>query len=565
MKRGFVLVLCGLVSYPFTAFAGFNEALTAYQSKDFSKAINEAREAATAGDPRGSFLLGVAYQNGQGVPANSTEAAAWYEKAAQGGVAGSFSKLAQLYARGDGVPKNMDKAIALARLGDKAGDVEGTFFLHVSLSAGPLSQLDGNGKPDNAKYQKLATRPVSDRTLDVESKDALYRSAAKGYPLAQMTLALALGGTVGDGNRERMLALVSKIPNHTNQALKNYEKIARHMEHLGQTYTSPQLFFDAQTSQTLAGMIQTCGIRDPKEAEKPAPPELTAIAISKPLSGAIFLPSSIAGNEHAYLVAGEWEENWTYRGCGNTGNVTVNFTADGMGGAYMTSKQTPKVAEKKQQPMAGQTTVALAQTPAAPPSDFVPIGKVQIASRFITVDVTRETLGIEANKCIPQLNDDSQNIKKEVNDFPNKNIVGLSHASSANMFLMRQTKAVCLQRSSEQFPIFAAEALLETVNPKGVPPDVVDGWYKQIALLIATKGVAKVAYVYANGNANVVSYWVETTPAFGLYYSSTFNKVGTWETETFDAQFSHPSMSSISETKRSGLSQKSYPMAHRTM
>lgn len=321
----------------------FNEALAAYQAKDYAIALAKARDAAGIGDARGSFLVGVLYQNGQGIAANATEAASWYEKAAQGGVAGAFSKLAQLYARGDGVPKSLDNAIAHARRGDQLGDPEGSFFLYVLLNAGPLSLLDSAGKTDRAKYEKLAIRPVRERTLDVEAKDALYRAAAKGYPLAQLSLALAFGGTVGEGNRERMLSLVSKIPTHTNQALKNYERIARRMEQLGQTYTSPQLFFDTQTSQTLAGMTQTCGIRDPKEVEKTALPELTAISISKPLSGAIFLPSSISGNERAYLVAGEWEENWTYRGCGNTANVIVNFKADGMGGAYMTSTNTPKL------------------------------------------------------------------------------------------------------------------------------------------------------------------------------------------------------------------------------
>lgn len=198
-----------------------------------------------------------------------------------------------------------------------------------------------------------------------------------------------------------------------------------------------------------------------------------------------------------------------------------------------------------------------------PPADYVPIGKVQIESRFVTVEVTKETLGIEANKCVRPLNSNSQSIQKQLKDFPNKNMVIFGHASSANRFLLHQTTAVCLQKSSEKFPIFAAEAFFDTTNPKGVPPDVVDGWYKQIALLIATKGVAKVAYVFANGNAFSVSYWVEPPSESGLYYSSTFKKAGTWETEKLDAQFTHPTLTSLSETKRSNSFQKSNPLAHR--
>ncbi|HEY6095088.1 MAG TPA: tetratricopeptide repeat protein [Gallionellaceae bacterium] len=315
--------------------------MTAFQAKDYSNAAKEARQAAEAGDARGSYLLGVMYQNGLGVPANIGEAAALYEKAAQGHVAGAYAKLAQLYARGGGVEKNPEKALAYARRGDQVGDPEGSLFLSVLLNAGPLSQLDASGKPDPAKYRKLASRPVSDRTLDVEAKDALYRSASKNYPLGQLMLALTLGGTVGDGNRERMLAIVGMLPNHNSQALKNYEKIARHMEQLGKTYTSPQLFYDAQPSQMLAGMIKTCGIRDPKDVSKQPPPELTAVTISKPLSGAVYLPSKVAGNERSFLVSGEWEESWTYRACDKTASVLVKFTADGMGGAVFVSSQQP--------------------------------------------------------------------------------------------------------------------------------------------------------------------------------------------------------------------------------
>lgn len=200
-----------------------------------------------------------------------------------------------------------------------------------------------------------------------------------------------------------------------------------------------------------------------------------------------------------------------------------------------------------------------------PPTDYVPIKEVQIQSRFPTVEVTGDTLGVEANRCVPQLNGDTPSIRAKLKDFPNRNIVSFEHMSSANMFILRQTTAVCLQRSSEKFPIFASEAFLETANPKGVPPDVTEEWYKKIALLIASKGSAKIAYVFDNGNAFSVSYWVEVSPGFALDYSSVFRKAGTWEAERLDAQFSHPSMTSVAETKRSGSAQKIFPWAHRAM
>lgn len=335
LKRLFIA--CALC-YPLSGIAGFNEAFVAYQSKDYSKANAEARQAAAAGDVRAYFLLGAIYQGGLGVTASPTEAVSWYEKAAQGGVAGAFAKLAQIHARGEGVPKSDDKALAYARLSAQVGDPEGMLFLYTLLKATPLSTLDANGKVDMAKYRQLAARPLSERSPDIEAQDALYRSSEKGYPMAVLTHALALGGIVGENNRERMLELTSKISQHTYQPLQRYEKIARYMNSLGQSLTSPQLFVDAQASQALAGMIQTCGMQQ----SKATPPELTSITVAKPLNGATYLPTKVAGQERTYLVAGEWEEDWTYKGCDKTATVKVKFVADGLGGARFTSEHSGK-------------------------------------------------------------------------------------------------------------------------------------------------------------------------------------------------------------------------------
>lgn len=340
-KLGIFFLLGYALCYPYCAFAGFEDALKAYQEKDYPKAVTEARQAASTGDARASFLLGVMYQGGLGVAASPAEAAALYEKAAQGGVGGSFSKLAQIYMRGDGVPKNPEKALAYARQSALLGDPEGMFLLNIILKVGSLSYVDANGKPDRAKYRQLSVRPLSERVLDAEAQDALYRSAEKGYPLAIFTLALSFSGTVGDGNRERMLALTSKIPTHTHKGLQDHEKLARYMNSLGQSLTTTQLFSDSQVSQMVAAMLKTCGLQGSEDTMKNMP-ELAAIAIAKPLTGATYLPSTVPGYEHSYLVAGQWEEDWTYKGCGRTATVKVKFSADGLGGAHFFSEQIGK-------------------------------------------------------------------------------------------------------------------------------------------------------------------------------------------------------------------------------
>ncbi len=197
--------------------------------------------------------------------------------------------------------------------------------------------------------------------------------------------------------------------------------------------------------------------------------------------------------------------------------------------------------------------------------DLVPIGRVTIASRYDAVQVTRKTIGAELSTCIPQINLDSQYVKGEIQKFPSDMILKFGYPNSGKMFLLHQTTAVCLQESSEKFPIFAAEEFIDTINPQGVSPKVADGWYKHIALLIAAKGKAKIAYVLGNGDAYITEYWVESDQDFQLHYSCVFKRAGEWEKEKLDATFSNPSMTNISETKRSGLSIKRFPLAHRLL
>lgn len=193
-----------------------------------------------------------------------------------------------------------------------------------------------------------------------------------------------------------------------------------------------------------------------------------------------------------------------------------------------------------------------------PPTDYVPLSRVQILDRYNKISLNPSNLREEIRKCVPQIGDESASIKGAMADFPSRNVRGLGHISSSRRFLLKNTTGVCLEASSEKFPIFAAETFEETANPKGVPPDVTYRWYREIGFHIASKGVSKVAYVFASGNANIVSYWAKANSAV-LEYSSELKKVGTWETETLDARYAHPSLNAFEEFKRNNLSSRTFP------
>lgn len=335
IKNGSVVIMyCFLFCCPYSAMADFDAAMNRYLAKDYANAMNEARQASAGGDARAQYLLGMMYQRGQGVPSNPAEAATLYEKAVQGGVVSALSRLAEIYMRGEGVPKDMEKAMMYARRSSQFDDPEGMMLQYIILKFNYLSYIGANQKPDSKKYWELAKRPLSERILDTEAQDALYRAVDTEFPLGILSLAIHYGGTVGDMNLERMLTLAGKIPNHTNSTLQGYEKVGRYMKTLGQSLTSPKLFLDAQLSVRLAALNQTCGLQGDNKSQT----IISGISIVRPLSGAVYLPSTLPEYARTYLLAGEWEENWTYKGCNKTATIPVKFVADGLGGASFTTR-----------------------------------------------------------------------------------------------------------------------------------------------------------------------------------------------------------------------------------
>lgn len=81
--------------------------------------IDELRAKAAEGDTNAQFRLGVAYDQGQGVAKNQSEAAVWYQKAAEQGHAPAQNSLGSMYQFGEGVPQDNIEAV---RWYEKAAD-----------------------------------------------------------------------------------------------------------------------------------------------------------------------------------------------------------------------------------------------------------------------------------------------------------------------------------------------------------------------------------------------------------------------------------------------------------
>lgn len=113
------------ISDPTTPEAFYETGMSFYQQKDYAKAVSWFMKSAAANYAPAQAILGVCYQEGEGVNKDYGIARDYYEKAAKKNNAKAINGLGRLYEHGLGVEKNMKKAIKYferaARLGYGAG------------------------------------------------------------------------------------------------------------------------------------------------------------------------------------------------------------------------------------------------------------------------------------------------------------------------------------------------------------------------------------------------------------------------------------------------------------
>lgn len=77
---------------------------------DYDAALREIKPLALKGDAEAQSILGTMYANGQGVPVNNEKAVEWTRKAAEKGFANAQYNLGIMYDTGTGVAKNNKEA-----------------------------------------------------------------------------------------------------------------------------------------------------------------------------------------------------------------------------------------------------------------------------------------------------------------------------------------------------------------------------------------------------------------------------------------------------------------------
>lgn len=125
------LLLSALFAAPFTANAGLNEGLAAYDKAEYATALKELTPLAEKGNAKAQYRLGKIFNLGQGVPPDKKEAAKWFHQAAQQGLAEAQGALGYLCLVGDGVSQNSDLALEWTRKAATQGDATAQFNLSV--------------------------------------------------------------------------------------------------------------------------------------------------------------------------------------------------------------------------------------------------------------------------------------------------------------------------------------------------------------------------------------------------------------------------------------------------
>ena len=88
------------------SIAGFDEGKAAFVARDFATALKEFKPLAEKGDQQSQHILGMMYDEGQGVKQDYAQAAAWYKKAGAQGHQDAQYNLGVMYAQAQGVEQN---------------------------------------------------------------------------------------------------------------------------------------------------------------------------------------------------------------------------------------------------------------------------------------------------------------------------------------------------------------------------------------------------------------------------------------------------------------------------
>lgn len=193
MKKLIVAMLIALGAAA-NACAGFAEGATAYNAKNYSRALKEIVPLAKAGHADAQHLLGLMYYMGRGVALDYNTALVWHRKAAEQGKADAQYVVGAMYYTGNSVPADAKQAVAWFRRAASKGHAEAQHALalmyryhagglpHDKVLAYMLWNLAAaRGNPNAAEQRaEIAKRMTAEQIAEAQ---AMTRAWQPGKPL----------------------------------------------------------------------------------------------------------------------------------------------------------------------------------------------------------------------------------------------------------------------------------------------------------------------------------------------------------------------------------------------
>ncbi len=176
------------------AVAGFTEGATAYNAKNYSRALKEITPLAKAGHADAQHLLGLMYYMGRGVARDYRQAMHWHRKAADQGKPDAQYVVGAMFYTGNAVETNPRQAVSWFRRAAEKGHAEAQHALALmyryhaaglpadKVLAYMLWSLAAAGGNSNALEQRaeIAKRMTAEQ---IEEALAMSRAWRPGTPL----------------------------------------------------------------------------------------------------------------------------------------------------------------------------------------------------------------------------------------------------------------------------------------------------------------------------------------------------------------------------------------------
>ena len=208
----------------------------AFQRGYYLTALELALPRAKLGDPASQTLVAEIYAGGLGVPRDMDEATRWYKTAAEGGDTPAQLKYALLLLEGRYVERDLDRARELMRLAADAGNSSAQFNYgqmlitdhpgHEGIRRGLPYMLEAadNGIADAqfALAQIYAYGLGPEEADPIKARGWMLRAARSGYDTAQLDLAVWLiDGVGGEVDYETGFSWMRRAANSGNVMAQN--------------------------------------------------------------------------------------------------------------------------------------------------------------------------------------------------------------------------------------------------------------------------------------------------------------------------------------------------------